>query len=250
MPTSHVSSKLVYGVGTPDAFLCLIEPPGDGPGLTPGFLSDFLKEDKIGQIHRELFGGYRNVIESRAKDAIKNAAAGVGFSEYFQERKLVELRFREAVQARWDEQPPVHCTLDQFHLGRIRIPDTVADKQLQSRIQNERNEQEASIQQAKIEREQTGVEVSVIQLEKQKILRTANAEANLLRANARSDASRIIQEAQVNGTQALVQAAGIATQEQLTAFTYIRTLMNRENVDLDISYLSPENVLRTSVVQS
>lgn len=210
----------------------------------------FLQEDKIGQVHKELFGTYRNVVLSRAKDAIKNDAASISFTQYFQDRNLVEQRFRDAVQSRWDEQPPVHCTLDQFHLGRIRIPDSVADKQLQSRIQNERNEQEASIQLAKIEREQTGVEVNKIQLEKEKLLRTANAEASLLRANARVEASQLVQESQVNGTQTLVRAAGITTQEELTAFTYIRTLMNREGLDLDVSYLSPDNVLRTTVVQA
>jgi SPFH domain / Band 7 family len=207
-----------------------------------------LKKDEIGQLHRELASSYKDIIVSRAKDAIKNGAANVSFTEYFQGRKTVEARFREAVQSRWDTKPPLHCTLDQFHLGSIQIPDAVAEKQLQSRVQNERNEMEASLQQATIQREMTAVDVNTILLQKEKVLRTADAEANLLRANARAEAARIVQEAQINGTQLLFEAAGITNQEHMTAFTYIRTLMNRENVELDISYLSADNVLRTTTV--
>ena len=46
------------------------------------------------------------------------AAIFVTFEEYFQERKAVEARFRAAVEKRWNEKPSLHCTLDQFHLGR------------------------------------------------------------------------------------------------------------------------------------
>lgn len=128
-------------------------------------------------------------------------------------------------------------------LGRIHIPDQVAEKQLQSRIQNERNAMESLLQQAAVERELTAVEVNTIDLQKDKLLRTAEAEASLLRANARADADRIVQEAQFNGLTMLFNSSGINTQEQKTAFTYIRTLMNRGELDLDVSYF--DNVLRT-----
>merc|ERR1711971_1170070 len=43
-----------------------------------------LIEDEIGQLHKEMAKNYRNVIVSRAKDAIKNeAAASVTFTQYF-----------------------------------------------------------------------------------------------------------------------------------------------------------------------
>lgn len=207
-----------------------------------------LIKDEIGQLHKELASSYEIIISSRAKDAIKNEAASVNTTDYFQNRKSVETRFRNAIQARWDVKPALHCTLDQFHLGRIKIPDSVAEKQLQSRIQNERNEMEASLQKAAIERELTAVDVNTIYLKKEKLLRTANAEASLLRANAQANVARIVQEAQINGTQLLFAAADITNQEQMTAFTYIRTLMNRKDVALDISYLSADNILRTTVV--
>lgn len=204
-----------------------------------------LKQEEIGELHQQLAGSYRGVVLSRARDAIKNEAIFVTFNEYFQERIGVEERFKAAVQRRWDSNPSVHCNLDQFHLGRIRIPESVARKQLESRVQNERNDRETFLQQAQVEREVTAVEVNSIDLQRINLLRRTEAEATLLRSIARVKANQIRAEAQINGTVNLFRAAGISSQEHMTAFTYIRTLQNRENVDLDVSFLTPENVLRT-----
>ena len=77
-----------------------------------------LIRDEIGQLHEDLASSYSTVILSRARDAIKNEAIFVTFEQYFQERQAVERRFRAAVEKRWNEKPSLHCTLDQFHLGR------------------------------------------------------------------------------------------------------------------------------------
>jgi hypothetical protein len=208
-----------------------------------------LIEDEIGELHKELSKNYRSIIISRAKDAIKNEAVSVTFTQYFQDRKVVEKRFQDAIQKRWAQPPSLHCTLDQFHLGRIQIPPSVAIKQLEAQIQNERNGKEAFTQQAEVEREQTAVEVNSINLETEKVLRTARAEANLLRSKARSEADRTRALANINGTQALLEAASITNEDHLSAFGYIRMLKNRKNISsFRVSYLSPENVVRTSAV--
>ena len=208
----------------------------------------FLRKEEVGLLHKELASAYESIIVSRAKDAVKNEAIFVTFSEYFEDRMSVEQRFRTAVQNRWDASPPLHCSLDQFHLGRIQIPDSVARKQLESRVQNERNSKETFLQRAQLERELTDVEVNSINLEQDKVLRTAKAEASLLRARATSEAKQIKADAQVNGTVFLFQAADIVNQEHMTAFTYIRALTSREDVNIDIGYLSPDNVVRTKTV--
>ena len=206
----------------------------------------FLIQDEVGELHEELASNYREVITSRAKDGIKNEAVSVSFTEYFQNRKEVETRFRNAVQTRWNEAPSLHCTLDQFHLGRIRIPDSVYLKQLESRVQNERNDREEFLQQSQLEREQTLVQVNTINLETEKVLRTARAEASLIRAVANAEAERIKAQANINSTAMLLDSSGIDTQDQITAFSYIRTLRNRENVDIDVSYLNADSVIRTA----
>ncbi len=208
----------------------------------------FLIEDEIGDLHRELAQNYRTQILSRATEAIKNeAAASVSFDQYFQDRKEVERKFRGAIERSWSLPPSLHCTLDQFHLGRIGIPSSVAVKQLEAQIQIERNGRESFSQQAEIEREQTAVEVNSINLETTLLLRTAYAEANLLRSKARSEAERIKAAAHINGTQYLLEAAGINTEQDISAFSYIRTLKGRNQLNMAVSYLEPDNVVRTTV---
>mmetsp|Transcript_20075 Transcript_20075/g.47083 ORF Transcript_20075/g.47083 Transcript_20075/m.47083 type:complete len:124 (+) Transcript_20075:1-372(+) len=122
-------------------------------------------------------------------------------------------------------------------------------KQLEAQIQNERNGMETLSQQAQLEREQTAVTVNQIDLETELVLRTAKAEADLLRARAVSESDRIRSLARIEGTRDLLEAVGITTEEQLSAFSYLRTLSHRhKNASLHVSYLNPESVVRTSPV--
>ena len=207
-----------------------------------------VKQDEVGQLHIDLASSYGDVALSRAKEAIKNEAIYITFTEYFQDRKVVEERFRKAVQSRWDSPPSMHCLVDQFHLGRIRIPDSVASKQLESVIQNERNSEEQYAQQAQVEREKTNVEVNAIILEMNKTLRTAQAQASFVTSKAQSEATRILAQAEVNGTALLFDAADIHNQADMMSYSYIRALRNREKIELDVSYLTPDNILRTRAV--
>jgi len=210
--------------------------------------SYLLIQDKIGVLHRESSSSYREVIKSRTVEAIRNEASQVAFDQYFSDRKFVEEIFRTAVESNWLANPPIHATLDRFHLGRVQIPASVYQRQLESRVQNELNEREDFLQQAEIERQQTAVEVNKIHLDEDRILRTARAEANLLQAKASSEAKQLTSTALINGTSLLFEAAGIEGQEQMIAFSYVRTLLDRSNLDLEVSYLSDENTIKTTAV--
>mmetsp|Transcript_4161 Transcript_4161/g.6062 ORF Transcript_4161/g.6062 Transcript_4161/m.6062 type:complete len:207 (+) Transcript_4161:299-919(+) len=201
--------------------------------------------DEIGQLHKDLAKSYEAVILSRANDAIKNSATNVQFQDYFNNRRAVEEQFRNALQARWDVAPTLHAKLDQFHLGRIYIPETVAEKQLFAKIQVEKNKEEEFLQAARIEREVTAVEVNRINLEKDKLLKKVRAEAELVTANAVAEGERIKNDAINSGTKDMLKSIGITSEDHSTAFTYIRTLQNRNNLQLKVSYLSDENVVKT-----
>lgn len=222
----------------------------DSVGLS--FLIDvdftyFLKEDEIGELHKDLAKTYAAVILSRTIDGIKNSATTVSFNDYFQDRKGVELQFREAVQKRWDFKPSLHATLDQFNVGRIQIPNSVAEKQLSAKIQVEKNKEEEFLQAARIEREITAVEVNQINLTKDRLLRSARAEASLITANAFALSDQIKNGAINNGTKALLDKLGITSEEHSTAYTYIRTLQNRQSLGLSVSYLADENIVKTMI---
>lgn len=146
---------------------------------------------------------------------------------------------------RWNEKPSVHCTLDQFHLGRIQIPDTVSERQLETKLQNERNDRESFLQQAQLERDVTAVEVNKINLEKELVLRTARAEASLVRARASVEANSIRVDAEIDATQALLLALNITSQEDIATFGYIQSLRGRDALSMRVSYLSDTNVVRT-----
>jgi len=209
-------------------------------------LTFFLRRDEIGQLHKELAGSYLAIIASRAKDAIKNEAIFIGFTEYFQGRMAVEKRFALAVQKRWNDKPALHCDLDQFHVGRIQIPDTVARKQLETKLQNERNDKEAYLQQAQIERELTAVDVNAVLLEKEKVLRTANAAGSLVKAKATAQAQAIVLNAQNAGFKSLFSAANITQQKHKLALDYIRGLRQRkDNTAVEVGYYTADSVLKT-----
>ena len=44
----------------------------------------------------------------------------------------------------------------------------------------------------------------------------------------------------------LLEAAGIETQDHKTAFSYIKTLTDRDQLNIAVSYLSDGNVLHTT----
>lgn len=74
------------------------------------------------------------------------------------------------------------------------------------------------------------------------------AEASLICSKATAQVQQLLLEAQSNGTRLLVETAGIATQEQRTAFAYIWTLMNRNNITIELTNLRPENIVQTCPV--
>lgn len=205
-----------------------------------------LKQEQIGNLHKDLAKTYTQVVVSRANDAIKNSATTVKFSDYFENRVQLELQFRAAVQDRWDQDPPLHAQLGQFHLGRIHIPEKIVQKQLAAKIQVERNKEEEFLQDARLEREITEVEVNSIGLQKSKAVREAQARAHLITATASAQADQIMNSAINNGTQTLLTSLGIKNEEQSSAYTYIRTLQNRKNLALTVSYLADENVVKTN----
>lgn len=207
-----------------------------------------IKEKEVGELHKELARNYQSVIQSRTNEAIKNSAITITFSDYFEKRKFVEAHFRSAVQSSWNTEPQLHVTLDQFHIGRIRIPESVANKQLEALVQNERTAKEQYLQGARVEREETAVQVNTINLQADQLLRTTRATATQYVADATATANKIKLSALNNGTQSLLNAIGIENQSESIAYTYIRNLLRRDSLDLSVSYMSDENIVKTTAI--
>lgn len=208
----------------------------------------FLIEDEVGKLHQEMASAYKKTVENRVKTSIKNEAIFVSFNDFFQSRIDVESRFRQAVVQTFEETPPLHCILDQFHLGRIQIPDTVYSRQLESALQNEKNDREKFLQQAQIQRQLTEVEVNKINLDTEKLLRTTEAEASLTRVKAIADAEKMKSMSVLTGLQSLFQTVGIEQQNHKLGYSYIRALNERDELDVSVGYLQSDAILKTTAV--
>jgi hypothetical protein len=65
---------------------------------------------------------YLAQVDARARDGIKNQAAGFKFTEYFTNRTMVEQALKQAV---YDRLLPVHVEVQDLHLGRVAINEKV-----------------------------------------------------------------------------------------------------------------------------
>ena len=156
-----------------------------------------LQKDKIGELHKSMASSYHD--HHRQPRQGCHQEQGIhrhllhGLFREPRERGVRSAGGGDHTMGRRSCAPAV---LDQFHIGRIKIPENVARKQLETKLQNERNDKETSLQKALVERELTKVEVGKILNEKEKALRSAEAEATRIKAKAVSDAQKTVLEAQ------------------------------------------------------
>lgn len=197
-----------------------------------------LRKAELVALHNELERQYEGVVDSRARDGIKNEAVKIDFNQFFEQRLAVEETLYKALKTRL---VPLHVDVIAFHLGRVEIPSEVREKQLETRVQNERNDREGFAQKAEVERATTDFEVNKILLQKEEVLRTASAEANLITLTAGADAERIEKSAQSQGLQGLYEATGLTTDKHKASFDYIRTILRHPGTTLTVGYVGPKD---------
>lgn len=209
--------------------------------------------EEVGLLHEELGRGYAAVVESRARAAIKNTAASFAFNDYFQERDALETRLFEAIGAKLSEAPSLHVTLDQLILGRVQIPDSVAQKQLDVKVQLERNDEQTNLKKAQLERDQTQVLVNDINLRAQANLRIARAEAELTVERGKAEARDIVSTQLADGLAKAFNATGLHSVKHKASYDYLRTLAARTaggaggvTDSLSVSFLHPKEITPTS----
>ena len=202
-----------------------------------------LRKDKLVELHNELERQYAGVVDSRARDGIKNEAVNIAFASFFEERLAVERTLREALKKRLSS---LNVEVVAFHLGRVEIPTEVREKQLETRVQNERNDRETYTQQAEVERALTEYEVNKVLLQKDQVLRTAKAQANLITLTAEADAERIEKSAQSKGLQQLYAATGLVSDKHKASFDYARTILRHANATLDVGYVSEPSLVASA----
>ena len=167
-----------------------------------------LVKDEIGRLHTSLASSYNSVISSRAKDAVKNGCVHHFRTVLSGSRRCGDSPQRSGGGALAENLPRCRVSSINFTSGRIQIPDAVARKQLETKLQEMSGDKESFLQQAIVGVGSHAVEVNAILLEKEAVLRTAAAEASLKRAKAKADAQKLVLEAQNTGLRALFTALG------------------------------------------
>lgn len=201
-----------------------------------------LVKAELRELHNELERQYKGVVDSRARDGIKNEAVKIGFSTFFEKRTEVERLLFQALKLRLR---PLHIDVIAFHLGRVEIPSQVRSKQLETKIQKETNDRELFRQQAEVERSTTDFEVNKVLLQKEQAVRFATAEASLIKLTADAESERTEKEAQSKGLQTLYASTGLTTDKHKASFDYIRTILRHPDASVDVGYVKPDDVVVT-----
>eukprot|EP00238_Polyblepharides_amylifera_P004401 CAMPEP_0196575668 /NCGR_PEP_ID=MMETSP1081-20130531/5098_1 /TAXON_ID=36882 /ORGANISM="Pyramimonas amylifera, Strain CCMP720" /LENGTH=245 /DNA_ID=CAMNT_0041894037 /DNA_START=416 /DNA_END=1153 /DNA_ORIENTATION=+ len=210
--------------------------------LDVSFTYVIIKEE-LEALHDELQDSYRAVVDSRARDGIKNVAANVDFTQYFEDRVNVEGILRQSV---YERLLPVHVRVMDFNLGHVKINEQVREKQLETRMQYERNEEAYNKKLAQAERDATDLQVAAISLQATRTRSLAESEANYIRQAAAAEADQIEKLAAVNGFASLYESLNITEQKHKASFDYLRTIMRHDSIQLSSSFVDRDNVVRTS----
>lgn len=205
----------------------------------------FIIEDEVGILYEELATNYAPVVESRAKDAIKNTAANIPYDDFFQDREGVSNTLEVAVRERLIEPPSLHVSLGHFFVGRIQIPEEVAQKQLDVKIQIETNDAQEYKKEAQLERDYTEVEVNRILLQKERELKIAESNAELVVQIAEASSKKIVQSAYYEGYADLMRTLNITEQKHKASYNYLDKLDSNKKKTLKVTYLDDTNVVKT-----
>eukprot|EP00241_Pyramimonas_parkeae_P006562 CAMPEP_0114236716 /NCGR_PEP_ID=MMETSP0058-20121206/6994_1 /TAXON_ID=36894 /ORGANISM="Pyramimonas parkeae, CCMP726" /LENGTH=319 /DNA_ID=CAMNT_0001348687 /DNA_START=134 /DNA_END=1093 /DNA_ORIENTATION=- len=202
-----------------------------------------LIKEQMQQLHEEMEQTYRTVVDARARAAIKNEATKVQFSQYFEERTLVEQNLKHAVH---QQLLALHVNVVDFHLGRVEIDDKVRQMQLTTRVQNEVNDQAQNEQLAKAERDVTDLEEATINLQATRVTKLAESEAAFILTSAEAEAAKIERLANMDGLAYLFSSLNLTEQRHKASFDYLRTVLRHKSAELSTSFMDKHNVLATT----
>ena len=203
----------------------------------------FINPAHLGDLQREFNLRYQTVVESRAISALKNAAVSFTTLQYFQNRSEVHDALLAAIQD--DLEANLYVTVPFLFLAGLRIPQAVADKQLQTAIQEQVNLQQLYDNQAALTRKDTDQLVNAINNNATVTVLSAAQQANSLVAQATANATRTVETARTAALKRMFtrlnvsDAANATTKQRLD---YVLTLL-QSDVQLHLGY---DTLLRTS----
>jgi len=168
---------------------------------------------------------YGQQVVNIARSILKNVAPGFTTEQYYSQRKQISETFKAALTKNLHDQAHVEVLF--FQLRKITFSTGVANKLLQTLVQNQINLQESYLQNATLIRKQTVTLQEETLANVTRIQSVANADASLIKQQADTNAFRIRLQSKQQALGHLFDTLGFNTTQLKLAFLYSTGLGGR-----------------------
>ncbi|XP_070570766.1 uncharacterized protein [Ptychodera flava] len=226
-------------------------------------LQYFLRPEDLKLLHDKHDLQYQPVLRASAVDALKGRAPDFSTDDYITSRSEVEGELFEAIRDRLggsccrkncqdsvegcvpncvaydtctEEQKGYFADLRYFQLLSVSIASEVISNNLLALTQLEDAAGELYTQDAQVTRKNTERLVRDINNEAAELTQNATAISALIVAKAEAEAKAIIENAHNEGLSNMYTQLGISNDDHRGSFNYLRTLRDKENIQISVDF--------------
>jgi hypothetical protein len=194
----------------------------------------FIQRENLPKLQREFNLRYETVVESRILSSIKNQAVNFTTLQYFQELEGVELAMLNSVKL--DVEKSIYVDIPLLYITGLRIPSIVANKQLETAIQNEVNSKQLYINQAADIRKETETQVNNMNNNATLTRQISQASAVASIDIAGSQSRMRIEKARILSIQHMFKSLNITNEVDKQELDYMLSLLKSPDLHLRIGY--------------
>ncbi len=177
--------------------------------------------EELGLLYAKVGPNYDSLISSTTTSALKNEAVKWSADDYLMNRKLVERSMFWTIK---DAMLQINLNVTSLQILDIVFPDVYYERKLDSSVQRQNNVATLYQSNANIIRGETSQIVQYINNRGTQVNKTALFQAENIKELAETEASRIIQDARVNGLSLIKQELGITSSSEFLSLDYLLQL--------------------------
>mmetsp|Transcript_1947 Transcript_1947/g.4910 ORF Transcript_1947/g.4910 Transcript_1947/m.4910 type:complete len:375 (-) Transcript_1947:273-1397(-) len=178
-----------------------------------------LRPDELSDLYKAVALQYEPFVRNLATTAIKNVSTSFTADEWVKQRRTIQDALQRGVDTALEA---AHADCDTLQLRRIDFPPSFVERMLAAAVQIQTNQAEESLQQSAIIRSTTELGVKRIENDAQVVSETADAQANLVKIEARQRvqteenmAERYAQQATLIRSRTAKEVADVSNQATL-----------------------------------
>jgi hypothetical protein len=193
----------------------------------------FIVKETLPSLQREYNLNYHSAVENNAIAVIKNAAVNFTTQQYFTNRTLVQSTMHENLKAL---EPILFVSFPFFYLGALQISETVAEKQLETAVQNEINAMQLFKNEAASVRRQTDTQVNDLNNNATFIRQQAVAAAAAGERVALAESAKMLDEAIVFGAAKVFAALNLTSAADKQKLDWMLGMLKRHDLKIRLGY--------------